>query len=243
MRKRTQVIRQRGRPKHRGFTLIELLVVIAIIALLVTILMPSLARARELARGAVCLVNARGIGQAVMLYAHEQDEYVPRGEGPEDQWYWFELLMPYVGCDFGTDKYERARIYRCPAYPDPDQAICYVINAWGFYGPDDETGHQVMVPTKLSVFDRPSETVYIADSEDGPWRPIVRSPDSPGDIGLQDVWCASHLPNSDNETVSMGRRVARHRHVGNTSCTFSDGHAELVVSEQVVVRMWRDRRN
>ena len=49
-------------------TLIELLVVVSIIALLVAILMPSLAKARELARAASCLANVHGIGRGLVLY-------------------------------------------------------------------------------------------------------------------------------------------------------------------------------
>ena len=58
--------------KGKGFTLIELLVVIAIIALLVSILLPSLNRAKELARRAGCLVNVKGILTAMLTYANER---------------------------------------------------------------------------------------------------------------------------------------------------------------------------
>lgn len=53
-----------------GFTLIEVLVVVAIIALLVSILLPSLSRAREMARRAVCATRLHNIGLAVHEYSH-----------------------------------------------------------------------------------------------------------------------------------------------------------------------------
>jgi prepilin-type N-terminal cleavage/methylation domain-containing protein len=57
----------------RAFTLIELLVVVAIIALLLMLLMPTLDRAKELARQAVCSVNLRGWGLAASQFASEHD--------------------------------------------------------------------------------------------------------------------------------------------------------------------------
>ncbi len=58
--------------KNRGaFTLIELLIVIAIIALLISILLPSLERAREQGRRAVCLANLKAIATAIHSYATE----------------------------------------------------------------------------------------------------------------------------------------------------------------------------
>ena len=52
-----------------GFTLIELLVVVAIIALLISILLPSLSRARELSKRLVCASNLSGMGKACKIYA------------------------------------------------------------------------------------------------------------------------------------------------------------------------------
>ena len=66
-------------PQRRAFTLIELLVVVAIIALLIAILLPSLGRAREQAKTALCASNLRQIGQIVNLFATENDNRGPGG--------------------------------------------------------------------------------------------------------------------------------------------------------------------
>ena len=68
--------------KKRGFTLIELLVVIAIIALLISILLPSLSRARELSKRTVCSANLRGLGQAAYIYAQDGDAFPVISKGP-----------------------------------------------------------------------------------------------------------------------------------------------------------------
>src|SRR5690554_4373938 len=66
-----------GVVRRCGFTLIEVLVVVAIIALLVAILLPSLARAREQARGAACLSNLQQQGVGFSGYSVDNKSRLP----------------------------------------------------------------------------------------------------------------------------------------------------------------------
>jgi prepilin-type N-terminal cleavage/methylation domain-containing protein len=66
------------RPPPRAFTLIELLVVISVIAVLVSIVLPSLGAARETSRRAKCLANLRSIGQGFSMYLKDSKDRFPR---------------------------------------------------------------------------------------------------------------------------------------------------------------------
>ncbi len=68
-----------SRRKAFGFTLVELLVVIGIIALLISILLPSLSKARESAKRTQCLSNLRQLVVYLNMYANTYNQQVPLG--------------------------------------------------------------------------------------------------------------------------------------------------------------------
>jgi len=79
---------------NSAFTLIELLVVIAIISLLISIMLPSVSRAREQSRTAVCLSNMRQVGVLMQMYSHDDaaEQLIPihlmMMREPGNAWLW-----------------------------------------------------------------------------------------------------------------------------------------------------------
>jgi prepilin-type N-terminal cleavage/methylation domain-containing protein/prepilin-type processing-associated H-X9-DG protein len=72
--------------KKKGFTLIELLVVISIIALLMAILMPALAKVRQIAARVVCGSHLSGLGKSIELYSNEHEGRYPRAGRKQSVW-------------------------------------------------------------------------------------------------------------------------------------------------------------
>jgi len=231
-------------PRRAAFTLIELLVVIAIIAILASMLLPALGRAKAKGRAIQCINNLKQVGLAMVMYSDEHDGYIPRGNGHP----WFLAYMPYMP-EGGTDKeFRQVRIYRCSAYPNPStrrkQIITYVINAWKFASPNDKVGSEQVGPSKLNAFQSPSDTIHLTDNENGSWRPIITGyQDAITD--LNDVWAPGHLPFTEGTAtrrLNSERRVAANRHNFGVNATFLDGHARYLKAEKVVTDLWREVR-
>jgi len=73
----------------KRFTLIELLVVVAIIGILASMLLPSLSKAREAGKRAVCLSNLKQVGVALQMYIDDNNSYFPSKGSGSHQFYWF----------------------------------------------------------------------------------------------------------------------------------------------------------
>lgn len=127
---------------RRAFTLIELLVVVAIIALLMAIMMPALAKARENARRVACLSNMKQLISGLRMYAAENDDFPPAASQgftygthtfPDPSvtswsgtayvlWYSRVYLGQYIGntslaCSAIGGNYSTTRIVACPSTP------------------------------------------------------------------------------------------------------------------------------
>ena len=107
-----------SRPVARRFTLIELLVVIAIIAILASILMPALQKARQVALRSSCLNNHKTVLFANQQYIANYGDYMTPGLiiDSAGKWtYWNELL----GDVMNRSETERTKLWYCPAEPLP----------------------------------------------------------------------------------------------------------------------------
>jgi prepilin-type processing-associated H-X9-DG protein/prepilin-type N-terminal cleavage/methylation domain-containing protein len=124
-----------GRSRLRGFTLIELLTVVAVLAVLVSMLLPAMKRARAAARSAQCTSQLRQIGVAFAAYMANNDGHIGTQARQEDY-----DLYPWYTFYNGTLKSQKNRvyaagvigkrddsIYRCP---EMDPATAHAGSAW-----------------------------------------------------------------------------------------------------------------
>ena len=141
MKARSTLIECRSRGTDSRFTLIELLVVIAIIAILASMLLPALGRAREMARRTECLSQLKQLIVGVHMYGGDHDGYVPPNLrwNPNPPWppvdynFWFTNLWAQLGTTYGglglvyrLGYAADATVYFCPAQPEDQHGPTYL---------------------------------------------------------------------------------------------------------------------
>jgi type II secretory pathway pseudopilin PulG len=120
---------------RRGFTLVELLVIVGIIAVLISLLLPALGRAREQARRAQCLSNLRQVHQAIVLYSLSHRDQVPLGFRRAKQ---FNSMLysatagrfVLFGHLFQANLLGDGRVVYCPAEENPAFSFNAPTNPW-----------------------------------------------------------------------------------------------------------------
>ena len=205
----------------RAFTLIELLVVVSIIALLVSILLPALGKARQAAKRTICTVQVRQIGLAMMYYAADNRDtymfYNDKSVWPATE-LWTTYLIWYQKLIAG-DYFEGTEALTCPSHKlDKKLPLAQRLS----YGMSIAFAHDYSVypfqvrAWKVPEIKAPAETIVVVDSANPHY------PERGGVLAVYGWW-------KDPAVVPPGDAyVAYARDGGWCGTVWADGHGSSV---------------
>ena len=218
--------------RKRAFTLVELLVVIGIIAVLISMLLPALNRAREKARQVQCASNLRQLGFGFVQYVNNNRGITPASGDNSGHlaWDWIcwypktnfddSVLAPYIGRPLNP------AVFRCPA----DDLLVHVNQGslgrymysysmnWHFASNGWSHGEWFSKRVNISQARRSSQKIVFVEEDertinDGSWAPIV----VPGYSSARDEIASRH-----------DRRKGVNDADGRGNAAFLDGHVDFV---------------
>ncbi len=242
---------------RRAFTLIELLVVVAIIAILISILLPSLSQAREQAKAVVCASNQRSLMTAVLMYTDRHNGHFPTvgyhhsgTAANERELSWVLQMVQEAGRD--------RKIARCPSDrstlwpPDSDRALeemgqlpppapgevvrqtSYASNGYTVFPIISET----FIYDRLSTIRWPATTAYFVELADGrPFQGLSAqaNADRRLNAGADHVHAERwHIP--ANPRLKAAEEIEPDQHRNGSNYGFLDGHVERLKFEQTMLK-------
>ncbi len=226
------------RPRSVGFTLIELLVVIAIIAILAGMLLPALSRAKLKAQGVACLNNLRQLQKAWILYATDNDDWIPPNRlalgggdfvADHGSWVvgnaWLDISTSNITAGVIFPNVGSVQVYRCPTdrtkvkdHPEVPRSRSYsasfYLNASSKPGTIDSINWHSPMPRKSTSLPSPIRTYVFSDEHEN----------------MIDDGALAFGPGWDNKGRSAYQPFwgdfPADRHNNGCNLSFADGHVE-----------------
>ena len=228
----------------------ELLIVVTIIAILLSLLLPSLANAKESARRAVCLSNQKQLYTMTMLFAKENNQWIPRGamnDGNNNEKgtaFSMYRMREFIGIDEDVsgnisnnengyyNLFKNYEVLQCPSF-NKEYALTYVINSMDFKKAANNTIKE-MHHASTKGYD------LITSPEDSSKTCLFTELNSNSlgkkDFGGYNIWKYSDLPFNEFGAPQFSGRMLNsgsNEHFGKGVALFFDGSGTIYSNKTV----------